>query len=137
MKDEDYRDILQFTRKALNKAGLTAIDERIMSDIRGSEGPFWDLTYYLKHLTEEVALGSDIHLSNVLRRVRRHARTASEEPIERVRVVISDEDRERYDAKEIDFAPDPELGKVAEELRALIEELYEEHRRELNQRREE
>jgi len=137
MKDEDYRDILQFTRRALNKSGLGAIDERIMSDIHGSEGPFWDLTYYLKHLTEEVALGSDIHLSNVLRRVRRHVATDSGELIEGVRVMISDEDRERYGAKEIDFAPDSELGKLAEELRTLIKELYEDHQRESNRRREE
>jgi hypothetical protein len=128
MKDEDYRDILQFTRSALRKAGLGAIDERIMSDIHGSEGPFWDLTYYLKHLTEEIALGSDIHLSNVLRRVRRHAGTESGEPIEGVKVIISDQDRERYNAREIYFAPDPELGELAEELRTLIGQLYEDHR---------
>jgi len=137
MNDEEYRDILQFTRRALNKAGLSAIDERIMSDIRGSEGAFWDLTYYLKHLTEEVALGSDIHLSNVLRRVRRYVETDTGARIEGVRIVISEEDRERYRAEHIDLAPNPELGRLAQELRTLIEELYEDYRRDSNRRGEE
>ena len=137
MKDEDYRDVLLFTRKLLNKAGLAAIDERIMSDIHGSEGAFWDLLYYLKHLTEEVALGSDIHLSNVLRRVRRYVETDSGEQIEGVRVLISEEDRDRYKVEKIDFAPNPELGQLAQELRALIEELLQDHRRDSNRRGEE
>lgn len=137
MNNEDYRDILQFTRRVLNQAGFATIDERIMSDIHGSEGAFWDLTYYLKHLTDEVTLGSDIHLSNMLRRVRQHVRTESGEPIEGFRVVISEEDRERYNADQIDFAPNPELGELAQELRSLIEELYEDHRRDSNQRGEE
>jgi|GEM_PF-7088429 len=93
MNDKDYRDILEFTRRVLSKAGFAAIDERIMSDMHGSEGAFWDLLYYLKHLTEEVALGSDIHLSTVLRRVRRYVETDSGEQIEGVRVLISEEDR--------------------------------------------
>jgi hypothetical protein len=43
MTNEDYREILQSTRQMLKQAGLSGVDERIMSDIRGSDGPFWDL----------------------------------------------------------------------------------------------
>jgi hypothetical protein len=79
MTNEDYRDILETTRRMLRELGLSGVDERIMSDIHGSEGPFWDLIYYMKHLTEEISLGSDAQLSGVLRRVRQHARTESGE----------------------------------------------------------
>lgn len=98
-----------------------------MSDIRGSEGSFWDLTYYMKHLTEEIALGSDAQLSGVLRRVRQNARTDSGEAIQGIRLELVGEDRERYDMRHIDFAPDPELGEIAQELRLLIEELIDDH----------
>jgi hypothetical protein len=137
MTNEDYREILQSTRRMLREAGLSGIDERIMSDIRGSEGPFWDLTYYLKHLTEEVTLGSDVQLGNVLRRVRRHVRTESGEAVEGIRLTVSGEDQERYSVEQIDFAPNPELGEIARELRALIDELYEDHREDSNRQGEE
>ena len=128
MTNQEYQDLLQSTRQMLRAAGLGAVDERIMSDIRGSEGAFWDLTYYLKHLTEEVALGSDLQLGNVLRRVRRHVHTQSGESIEGVRVAVSEQDRGRYNVDHIDLAPNPELGQVADDLRTLINELTEDHR---------
>jgi len=133
MTNEDYREILQSTRQMLRQAGLGGVDERIMSDMRGSEGAFWDLMYYLKHLTEEVTLGSDVQLGNVLRRVRRHVRTESGEAVEGVRVTVSGEDRQRYDVEHIDFTPNPELGEIAQEFRALIDELNEDHQRNSNQ----
>ena len=133
MTNQDYRDILRATRSMLREAGLSNIDERIMSDVRGSEGAFWDLTYYLKHLTEEIALGSDRQLSSVLRRVRRNVQTQTGEEIEGIRVALVGEDRERYDMQHIDFAPNPALDEIAQELRSLIEELYEDHRKDSNQ----
>jgi hypothetical protein len=133
MTNEDYRDILQSAREMLRQAGLSGIDERIMSDIHGSDGPFWDLLYYLKHLTEEVALGSDAQLSNVLRRVRRHVRTESGETVEGIRVTVSDEDRGRYNVDYIDFTPDPQLGEIALQFRALIDELDEDYRKNFKQ----
>lgn len=127
MTNEDYRDILDSTRRMLKEFGLSAIDERIMSDIRGSEGPFWDLTYYMKHLTEEIALGSDAQLSGVLRRVRQNVQTESGETIQGIRLDLVGEDRERYNLPHIDFSPDPALGEIVLELRSLIEELYVDH----------
>lgn len=127
MTNKDYQEILQTTRKALIHMGLGGIDERIMSDLRGSDGPFWDLMYYLKHLTEEVSLGADTQLSGVLRRFRRFVGTESGDIVEGVRVIISEEDRRRYEIDHIDFSPSPELGEIANELHALIEELHNDH----------
>jgi hypothetical protein len=132
MNNEDYRDILRSTRQTLLERGLGAVDERIMSDIKASEGAFWDLTYYLKHLTEEVALGSDVQLANVLRRVGRNVRTESGQAIAGVRVEVSEQDRELYDIDHFDLAPNPELGQIAQELQLLIAELQEDHGKDSN-----
>lgn len=129
MINDDYREILQYARRMMREAGLSGVDQRIMSDLRDSEGPFWDLTFYLKRLAEEVSLGSDVQLASMLHRFRRHVDTESEEAIEGISVTISDEDRERYAVERIDFSPDRELGLVAEKLRILIEELHGEYRR--------
>lgn len=133
MTNEEYREILQSTRQMLRQLSLGGIDERIMSDIHGSEGAFWDLIYYLKHMTEEVALGSDTQLGNLLRRVRSNVQTESGHVVEGVRVIVSEEDRERYDVDHIDFTPSAELGEIARELQILIEELNEDYRRNSNQ----
>ena len=129
MTDQDYREILRSTREMLRESGFSGADERIMSDLRGSDGPFWDLTFYLKHLTEEIALGSDDQLSGVLRRVRTNVQTESGETIQGVRVYMVGEDRKRYETDHIDFAPDPQLDEIASELRALLEELYDDYHR--------
>ena len=127
MKDEDYQEILQSTRRSLIQMGFAGVDERIMSDIHGSEGPFWDLIYYLKHLAEEISLGADTQLRGVLSRFRHYVVTESGDSIRGIRVIVSDEDRRRYDLDYIDFAPNQELEEIAHELRALIEELYKDY----------
>jgi len=129
MTNADYLEVLQYIRQRLRELGFSGIDERIMSNLKGSDGPFWDLTYYLKHLAEEVALGSEGQLGNLLRRVRQNVQTESGDEIKGVRVMLSDEDRERYGEDVLNFTPDPNLDVMADELRSLIHDLGQNHRR--------
>jgi hypothetical protein len=57
--------------------------------------------------------------------------------IQGIRLDLVGEDRERYDMQYIDFAPDSELGEIAQELRSLIEELSDYYRRNSNRQGEE
>jgi hypothetical protein len=123
MNDHDYRDILQFTRDRVTSVGLSAIDERIMSNMRGSEGALWDLTFYLKHLREEIQLGSDAEYRETLRRVRRYVETESGRRVEGIRIELSPEDAERYGMRHFEITPNAELGEIATELGLLIESL--------------
>jgi hypothetical protein len=45
MNDEDYRELLWFTRAQIRRLNLGAVDERIISNMRGSEGALGDLTF--------------------------------------------------------------------------------------------
>ncbi len=126
MNDDDYRELLRFTRAQVRNIGLGAIDERIMSNMRGSDGALWDLTFYLKHLREEVQLGSDAEYRDTLRRVRRHVETESGRPIEGIRIELSPEDAERYGMRSFEITPNAELGAIAAEIGELIESLIEE-----------
>lgn len=123
MNNEDYRSILEDMRRQAGDLGLRAIDERIISNMRGSEGPFWDLLYYLKHLREEVQLGSDVQYRETLRRIRRYVTTESGAPVSGIRIDFSPEDADRYRVSHLDLAPSRELGSIAEEIGALIEAL--------------
>jgi hypothetical protein len=123
MNDQDYRELLHFTREQVASVGLGAIDERIMSNMRGSEGALWDLTFYLKHLREEIQLGSDAEYRETLRRVRRYVETESGRPIQGIRIELSPEDAERYGMRYFEIMPNAELGEIAAELAALMESL--------------
>jgi hypothetical protein len=86
MDNQDYRELLQATRDKVEELGLSALDERITSNMRCSDGPFWDLLFYLKHLREEIQLGSDIQYRETLRRVREYVQTESGAPVEGMRI---------------------------------------------------
>jgi hypothetical protein len=129
MNNEDYRAILQDMRRQTSDLGLRAIDERIVSNMRGSEGPFWDLLYYLKHLREEVQLGSDVQYRETLRRIRQYVATESGVPVEGIRIDFSPEDADRYGVSYLDLTPSRELGSIAEEIGSLIEALNSDRQR--------
>ena len=94
-----------------------------MANMRGSEGALWDLTFYLKHLREEIQLGSDVEYRETLRRVRRHVETQSGRPIEGIRIELAPEDAERYGMRSFEISPNAELSEIAAELGSLIESL--------------
>ena len=123
LSDNEYLEILQSLRQTMREAGLGSVDERILSDLRGSEGPFYDLTIYLKLLISEFSLGSDEQLRNVLRRVRRSVKTESGDPVQGFRVQLSPEESRRYETEFVDFAPPPQLEQIIAELRSILEEL--------------
>lgn len=123
MTNEDYRDLLQVTRMRVAELGLGALDERITSNMRGSDGPFWDFLFYLKHLREEIQLGSDVQYRETLRRVRQHVETESGVPVEGIRIEFSPEEAGRYNMRDLVITPSSELGGIGEELGSLIEEL--------------
>ena len=127
MTNEDYRTLLRSTRTQVAELGLRALDERITLNMRGSDGPFWDLLYYLKHLREEIQLGSDTHYRETLRRVRHHVVTESGQPVAGIRIVFSAEEAERYGVHQLDLAPSQELGAIAEEFGRLIGALNADH----------
>jgi hypothetical protein len=136
MNNEDYREILAFIRELLRQNDLGAIDERILSDLKGQEGAFFDLRRYLDLLRGEVSLGSDTTLSGVLRRFRRHVRTDSGEEIAGIRMTLTEGDRERLDREFVDFEPDAAFTELASELKEVIALLDEDHRSEEKRNRE-
>jgi hypothetical protein len=130
MNNEDYREILAFIRALLRKNDLGAIDERLVSELKGQEGAFFDLRRYLDLLRGEISLGTDTTLSGILRRFRRHVRTESGEEIAGVRMTLTEGDRERLDRQFVDFEPDASFTELAEELKEIIAFLDDDHKNE-------
>jgi hypothetical protein len=132
MTDEDYRILLRETRSQIWNLGLSSLDEKITSDFRESDGPFYDLLFYLKHVREEVQLGADTQFRDTRRRVFRYVHTGSHEPVSGIRIDLTPEDIERYGMRYLDLAPSHEFGAVAKELAELIDALVEQHNQERN-----
>lgn len=123
MNNEDYNELFRFMRTQVVERGFGALDERIISNMRDSNGAFWDLLYYLKHLREEIHLGSDAQYRETLRRMRKYVRTESLNPMVGIKIQLSLEDSERYGVHELEIAPSRELSQISEEIGTLIEAL--------------
>ena len=136
MNNEDYREILAFIRELLRKSDLGAIDERLVSELKGQEGAFFDLRRYLDLLRGEISLGTDTTLSGILRRFRSHVRTESGEEIAGVRMTLTGGDRDRLDREYIDFEPDSAFTELAAELKEIIALLDDDHKNDSTRNRE-
>ena len=123
LSDKEYREILQDLRHLLRREELGAVDERIVAQIRNSEGAYSDLTSYLRLLISEISLGSDDQLRSVLRRVRESAETESGRPIDGFRIQLTADESRLYNTDSFEFAPAPNVQEAASELRAVVEEL--------------
>jgi hypothetical protein len=123
-KEEEYLELLQGIRKTVWGAGLGSIDEQIMSRFKGSEGPFYDLTMYLRLLIENMSLGSVFQLRADLYRIQEITETESGHSIEGFQLQFTPEEARLYKTESIDFVPMPASQKVIEELRSVLEELY-------------
>jgi hypothetical protein len=123
MTDSDYKDIFHTIRHRLRELGFGMIDESIISNMRGSDGAFWDLNHYLKELREQVRLGSDHKYRETMLRTNRYVETESGRPIEGIRVSLSEEERQRYDMPQLDILPSPEMDQIAQDLDKLMKEL--------------
>ncbi len=132
LHDEDYRDLLQSMRQAIRTAGLGSLDERILSEVRNTEGPFYDLTLYLKLLIAEMSLGSDVQLQAVLRRTREFAMTESGHPIDGFRVQLSPEESRMYNTDSFDLAPPPGIQEIVVEFHSVLEELSKDRKNDTN-----
>ena len=120
MNDEDYREIYSYIRSLLKENRLADLDERILSDLKGREGAFFDLREYLHLLRAEIALGSDTSFSRTLRRFRRHVRTENGGDIAGLRLVFTEGDQDRVNQDFVDLVPSAAFTELAQELNQII-----------------
>ena len=128
MTDDDYIDLLRSTRAEVLGLGLSELDNRITSDMGASDGPYWDLVFYLKHLRDEMQLGSDSQYREIIGRLRRFVRTESGEPIAGIRIEFSRKEAQRYGMSQFELVGNAEFGRLANEIGVLIKELDEDYR---------
>ncbi len=124
LNDTDYAEILSFLRRLLQQNGLGSMDDRLTRSIRGSEGAYYDLVFFLKRLIEEINLGTDRQLGSVLSRFRDVVETESDQSIQGIRVSLTEEEQRVFQTETIDFAPDPQSQEVVTDLLRLLDELH-------------
>jgi hypothetical protein len=78
LNDTDYAEILSFLRRLLQQNELGSMDDRLARSLRGSDGAYYDLVFYLKRLIEEINLGTVRQLGSVLSRFRDVVETESD-----------------------------------------------------------
>ncbi len=129
LDNDEYVEILQYLRRLLRDGGLGSVDERLALNLQASDGPYYDLVFYVKHLIEEISLGSDRQLTAVLRRFRNVVETDSGRPVEGIRVSLTSDEARRYGTETIEFSPDSKLQEIVDELSQLLDELHRDRNR--------
>ena len=127
MTDDDYREILKLIRQALDRDGLSRIDEHIRSFDRPKEGAFEDLIQYLRRLTDEIRSSRSQPIDSILERFNKYVRTESGAPVQGIRVETGEGEYAYYEPSRSDLRDRRMLWNLASTIEALIEELEEEH----------
>jgi hypothetical protein len=123
LNDNDYVEILEFLRQLLQENRLGAVDERLVNQLRGSDGPYYALVDYLKLLSAEASLRTDDQLRTVLARFRGVVATESGEPIQGIRVAFSETEGRVFQSDHMDLESDPEAQRLVRVLHQLIDDL--------------
>jgi hypothetical protein len=100
----DYNEILSHLRKEVQNAKLVQIDAAIMEDIKFSETPKQELTYYLKGLFTELSLISRKQFLKTQSILNECVRTENGKPIEGIKVELTSQERQVFQVEEIDLS---------------------------------
>ena len=125
LNNNDYVDILRHLRKNLSRSGFGAMDARIISGLRGSEGPQDDLRLYMRALIDEFALGSNELQRKTIARIRQNASTADGGDIQGVRIDLSPSETMRYGVDSIDLSQTTDVQEIIFDLKMLLSEIEE------------
>ena len=128
MTDDDYREILRSTRQALDRNGLSRIDEHIRSFDRPKEDAFEDLIQYLRQLIDEIRSARSQPIDSIMERINKYVRTESGFPVQGIRVETEEGEYAYYEPSRSDLRDRRQLWDLASSLEVLIEELEREHR---------
>lgn len=133
LSDDDYRDILQYTRGALRDRGLAALEERLTFELRTSvrnrfelgdrESPYIELREYLRMMLHEFSLSSNEQFRAVITRFREFSRVSDGAMVEGIKLRLTSEDAALFDIREIDLSGNPSLQEIIDDLRLLLFEL--------------
>jgi hypothetical protein len=128
LNNEDFVEILGYTRHLLIERGFRDIDERLVSGLHAAEGnSFYDLVGYLKGLTELTRSATSRQMNRTLARLREFVRTEDGGPIAGFDLVMTEGDADRFRTDETPLGGSAELDNVVEELEGIIGQLFEEY----------
>ena len=120
MTDTDYREILRSTRQALDRFGLSKIDERLMSFEKPQKRALEDLIQYRRHLVHEIRESGSNPVDRILERINKYVRTESGAPVQGLRVETEEGEYLYYEGSQFDGRQRLELERLASILEDLI-----------------
>jgi hypothetical protein len=104
LSPSDYGEILAHLRKEVQDARLAQIDAAIMEDIKFSETPKQELSYYLKGLYTELSLISQRQFLKTQFILNENVRTENGEKIVGIKVELTPQEKDLFQVDEIDLS---------------------------------
>ncbi|WP_155371603.1 hypothetical protein [Catellatospora vulcania] len=121
MTEDEYAELLQYTRGVVMESRRGDLDELLTGAARRIEMPTArrQLLRYLHGLRDEMRLGSDETARRTMRRLA-HVRTESGGAVNGIVLDVMPADQSVYGAATIDLMGSPELDTAVQELDELI-----------------
>ena len=125
MTPGEFSELLQYVREEVRRRGFGDLDQLLVrSRLADMEGAQRQLLAYLEGLRDEIALGSEDVMRQIMTRFR-EIRTADGRPVQGVVVAVEEADVPIYGTRRLDLAGSAELDDLVGQLDALMAELRE------------
>ncbi|MEZ4503633.1 MAG: hypothetical protein R3C39_13490 [Dehalococcoidia bacterium] len=130
MDEVTFEGLLQYVRREMRNLGFGELDGRIVDDVRAadleSRTASAQLIRYLDRLRVEMTLGSEAAVRRVISAFQDVATTESGDPIDGIRIVLSDADQRLMGTgPSVDLGGGPELQDLIGDLSRLLNDLSE------------
>ncbi len=128
MTEQEFAEVLQYLQAQMRLYNLTALNDRIVADIRLDPGrPSDQLDRYLDALLSELRLQDEAAVRRIVETTNEFVRTETGGPVEGLSLVLSDSDRETFGRDTVDLGEGPDFTSLIRGLERLRGELLESH----------
>jgi len=126
MDEEDFANLLRFTRERMRELGLESLSDRISADLRtGDDRPSQVLLRYFSSLETELRLASSATVRKLTDRYRSVVQTDSGRTVEGIRLLPTGADQQLFGTDPVDLTGDPGLEPLIDEISRVRSDLLE------------
>lgn len=126
MTEQEFAEVLQYLQTQVQAHGLGETNDRILTDIRIEPGrPSDQLVRYIDALVTELRLRDGAAVQRIVERANEFVRTESGRPIDGVRIVLSDADRDTFGRDTVDLGDGQDHSALIRRLEQLRGDLLE------------
>jgi hypothetical protein len=123
ISSREARELLTYIRRTLQELGSAELDTAVMGEVRWGGNAAENLNAYLRLLLQVLAERSRESYDQALSRIQNHVRLADGGEVKGIRVVLTPDEVEFYNVREVTLAEAPDYRQLSRDLESYIRDL--------------